>query len=243
MESVRDHYDKFLSPVFSWILGDFQTAATANADYFAAIGLVAPEHALAIDLGSGSGCQSVPLADIGFRVKAIDFCQPLLDELVTNAGDRQVEPICDDVLNFSAYLDNVPELIVCMGDTLVHLPDRESVDQLLDKVCDALGAGGMFLYAIRDYTGEAPTGADRFIPIRANDEQVFTCFLDYADDVVHVHDLLYRKENGSWRLSISDYQKLRLDTAVINAQLVQQGLEIVDTRGHDGMIAVLARKA
>jgi hypothetical protein len=153
-----------------------------------------------------------------------------------------VRSVRADILDFPAYLDGKAELIVCMGDTLVHLPDRRAVSGLLRQVADELAPGGLFVYAIRDYVEHVPAGPDRFIPIRSDRQRIFTCFLDYRDDVVHVHDLLHRKVGDAWQLQISDYLKLRLDTAWIDRQLETSGLVIEDRRLEMGMITVLARR-
>ncbi len=80
------------------------------------------------------------------------------------------------------------------------------------------------------------------MPVRADDHQIFTCFLDYKGDVVHVHDVLYTRDRGEWRLQISDYLKLRLDTAAINGHLQSKGLTIDRQFSERGMIHVKASK-
>jgi SAM-dependent methyltransferase len=242
LKSVRNHYDEFLAPVYSWILGDFENAYRANVELFENLGLD-PDHGdLALDLGCGPGCQSLPLAERGFRVVGIDFCQELLDELTERAGDLRIKTVCDDLIEFDKHIGESPNLVVCMGDTLVHLPDTASVDKLIDRISSALKPGGTFVYSIRDYVSGEPVGADRFVPIRANDQQIFTCFLDYRENVVHVHDVLYVKENGVWNMHISDYLKLRLDTAEINKRLQANGLNIIQQMTEKGMIYVVASR-
>lgn len=242
LKSVRNHYDDFLAPVYSWILGDFENAYQGNVKLFAELGLSPAQGDIAVDLGCGPGCQSLPLAELGFNVLAIDFCQVLLDELAQRAGDARITAVCDDLVEFDRHLDGAPDLIVCMGDTLVHLPDTLSVDTVIDRVCTTLKPGGTFIYSIRDYVADGPQGAERFIPIRADDRQIFLCFLDYRPTVVHVHDVLYTREDGAWQLKISDYLKLRLDTGKINRRLAANGLEISRQTTVNGMIHVAAIK-
>jgi len=178
VKSVRDHYDDFLGPVYSWILGDFENARKRNVALFDELDLAPRQGAVAVDLGSGPGCQSLPLANIGYHVLAIDFCADLIDELAEHAGDLPVRTVCDDLSAFRSHLSEPPDLIVCMGDTLVHLHDTDTVDRVLDDVCESLNPGGRFIYSIRDYFSNVPEGAERFIPIRSSDSQIFTCFLD-----------------------------------------------------------------
>ncbi|MDX1403345.1 MAG: class I SAM-dependent methyltransferase [Woeseiaceae bacterium] len=242
MKSVRKHYDEFLAPVYSWILGDFENAYRANVELFSSLELTPEIGDVAVDLGCGPGCQALPLAERGFRVVAIDFCQPLLDELAERAAGFDVRTVCDDLGKFDKHIDEPPALIVCMGDTLVHLPDLGTVEKVIDRVAFALKPGGSFVYSIRDYVSTEPVGAERFIPVRADDDQIFTCFLDYKGDVVHVHDVLYTRDSGEWRFSISDYLKLRLDTAAINGHLAARGLTISRQFTERGMIHVVATK-
>lgn len=242
METVKDHYDRFLGSVYSWILGDFGNARGKNAAFFQSLGLVPANAATAVDLGCGPGCQSIPLAELGFDVLAIDFCEELLGELRQRASGLPVRAVCDDILNFRCHLTEPAELIVCMGDTLVHLPNEEAVDALIRDVSESLRPGGKFICAIRDYVNFEPADADRFVPVRASDEQIFVCFLEYGDDTVHVHDILHRKVDGEWIMQISDYRKLRLDSLRINAGLEAGGLEIARQSVDGGMITIIADK-
>lgn len=242
MESVRDHYDRFLGSVYSWILGDFENARRRNAAFFRSLNLNPKAGRVAVDLGSGPGCQSLPLAKLGYQVLAVDFCRALVDELAEHAGDLPIRAVCDDITAFRSHMSEPANLIVCMGDTLVHLPSQSVVDTVIRDVCESLQPGGQFVYAIRDYISFVPQGVERFVPIRASDDRIFTCFLDYGEDSVHVHDILHKKIDGEWQTGISDYLKLRLDTDRINRALESGGLRIVDKSIADGMITVIAEK-
>lgn len=81
MAKVKTHYDEFLGSVYSWILGSIDAASEKNAALFERMDLPPANGAIAIDLGAGSGCQSLPLAELGYRVIAVDFCRTLLEEI------------------------------------------------------------------------------------------------------------------------------------------------------------------
>lgn len=240
MQTVKNHYDHFLGSVYSWILGDFESARAKNAAFFASLGLEPRHGAVAVDLGCGPGCQSLPLAASGYEVIAIDFCEPLLDELRQHAKNLPVRAICNDIANFRDHLADPVDLIVCMGDTLVHLPDLSAVESVIDDVCASLRPGGRFIYGIRDYQKPGPVGVERFVPIRASEERIFTCFLDYQDDFVQVHDILYEKVGGHFEMRVSDYRKLRLESDAIDRQLESRGLATVTSCSPEGMITGIA---
>lgn len=242
MDTVQKHYDQLLGSVYSWILGDFDRAYKENAQLFDQLGIRPARNAQALDLGAGPGCQSLPLAALGFSVTAIDFCQELLDELQGHPGNEAVRTVLADIRSFADRLDEAPELIVCMGDTLVHLPSHDDAERLLRDIATSIAAGGSVIISIRDYDQPGPTGADRFIPLRSADEQIFTCFLEYEDDVVQVHDLLQRRVNGEWQLSVSGYQKLRVSVDRVVKLLSVAGLTVTHRLEHAGMQVVHARK-
>ena len=53
---------------------------------------------------------------------------------------------------------------------------------------------------------------------------------------------LHVKEGGAWKMHISDYLKLRLDTAKLNQRLQANGLDISQQSTEKGMIVVVATK-
>ena len=84
MATVREHYDGVLAEHYTRMLGDFEAKVTEQRALLERLGVSArPSGGLAVDLGCGSGVQSVALARLGFRVLAIDFSQRLLAELGT----------------------------------------------------------------------------------------------------------------------------------------------------------------
>lgn len=242
MSSVKEHYDSLLAPVYSWILGDFDAAYRRNATLFERLDIRPKVSGIAVDLGSGPGCQSVPLAERGFSVVAIDFCEDLLNELARRAGGLPVTAICDDIRNFRNHLQEKAELVVCMGDTLVHLPDKESVASLIRDCADSLSGGGSIILTLRDYTQPPPTGPARFIPVRSNDERIFTCFLEYDGDVIHVHDILYTRSADGWHQNVSSYRKLRLDFRWLADLLTANGLVIACQTVDQGMVTLHAMR-
>ena len=230
-----------LGPVYSWILGDFEAAYEKNVALFERLGIAAASGDSAVDLGSGPGCQSIPLAERGFDVLAIDFCDDLLVELRGRAGELPVRTVCDDILQFTAHIDRPVNLIVCMGDTLCHLPDNNAVALLMRSVAESLTPGGQFITSFRDYVSAEPVGTERFIPVRSSDEQIFTCFVDFRDDVVNINDILYRKVDGEWRLEVSEYNKIKVDPRDLLEQLSRHGMHTRQL-DDDGMIVIQAEK-
>lgn len=222
-----EHYDQHLGPVYAWMVGDFSAAAQQMADYFNTIGLHPIETKQAVDLGCGHGVQTIPLADRGFEVTAIDSCQQLLETLQSNAGELPVDIIQANLLVFPELINSPVDAIVCMGDTVPHLASIDEVYQLISSVSRSLIDGGFFCTSFRDYGSSELTGTSRFIPVRSDDERIHTCFLEYDSDVVHVHDLLHTKNEEGWVFSASAYDKLRLNPQAFKDIAQTHNLDLV----------------
>src|SRR5690606_24669858 len=118
---------------------------------------------------------------------------------------------CADLLQFADFLGKgaTPDLVLCMGDTLTHLESREAMVILAREVEACLSERGRFIATFRDYS-VLPRGEARFIPVRADERRILTCFLEEAGRHVLVHDLLHENRNGHWSTKVSSYRKLRL---------------------------------
>ena len=97
--TVKEHYDNHLADFYSWMLGDFNLAKDRFKDYCINNEIKPTDNGLAIDLGAGNGIQSVALAEIGFKVTAVDFNAKLLTELETKIDNHPIEIINDDIIN------------------------------------------------------------------------------------------------------------------------------------------------
>ncbi|HEX5046205.1 MAG TPA: class I SAM-dependent methyltransferase [Gammaproteobacteria bacterium] len=241
MPTVEQHYDQVLSDVYSWMQGGFDAALARNAELFAKRGIAPAGSRVAIDLGAGCGFQSIPLAKLGFAVTAIDLDGKLLEELRGHAPGLDIAIVRDDLMAFETHARGNAELVVCMVDTLLHLDSKEAVRTLFAKVHAALEPGGRFIATFRDLSREA-LELDRFIPVRSDDNTIFTCFLEYEPDTVKVHDLVYRRSGDAWTFHKSFYRKLRLPQQWITEQLAYAGFGTIDASVERGLVTVIATR-
>ena len=239
--TVADHYEKHLGPIYTWMVGDVDAALSRGAAELDALPLPSKAGGTAVDLGAGFGMHAIPLARRGFSVVAFDSYDPLLQELVSRKGSLPIRTINADLLTFGAHTPQPIDVIVCMGDTLTHLPNHSSVESLFGDVAASLGPGGLFAATFRDYVSAPLQGDARFILVRGDEERVLTCFLEYGDTTVTVHDLLHQREGGSWRFRASSYPKLRLSPEWVVEHLHSLGLTVHRDTAPGGMIRITAR--
>jgi 2-polyprenyl-3-methyl-5-hydroxy-6-metoxy-1,4-benzoquinol methylase len=243
MQSVRDHYASHLAPIYAWMCGGAEAALVRGDAELDALGLTPRASRRAVDLGAGFGMHSIPLARRGFEVLALDSSTELLRELRALAAALSIETVQDDILTFRKHLaGGAPELILCMGDTLTHLSDPQAVESLFADAAAAIAPGGTFVLTFRDYT-TALEGERRFIPVKSDADRVLTCFLEYGDDCVDVHDLVHERAGGEWRQRVSVYRKLRLAPDWVAAALGKAGFQTRRQAGLSGMVRLVSRRS
>ena len=170
MATVIEHYESHLAACYTWIYGGMDTNLENNRQFFSECGLKLQSESTAIDLGCGSGFQSIPLAELGYQVTAIDLSPILLEELNKQKGDLPIQTVQDDLLLFEQHCSKA-DLVVCMGDTLTHLVSLNQVDGLMGKIYHILSEGGQLILTFRDLTVELED-LDRFIPVRQDDHPI-----------------------------------------------------------------------
>ena len=241
MASVEEHYDNLLAPYYSWICGGSDLKIEENRNFFRNHGIRPVSSAVAVDLGAGSGFQSIPLAESGFSVIALDTNRQLLAELKEKAKDLPIVTVRDTMLNFGEHSPGEIDIIVCMGDTLTHMQSLEEVQQLLESTYPVLAWNGNLILSFRDMTREL-SGLDRFIPVRSDPNRIFTCFLEYEAQHVIVHDIVYEKLKDQWEMKKSAFRKLRIAPQWVSDILVMLGFKIATFDIHMGIVTIVARK-
>ncbi|MEW1655087.1 methyltransferase domain-containing protein [Streptomyces sp. NPDC093707] len=240
MTAAAQHYARLLAAHYTWMLGgDLQAAASGQLALLRDLDVHAdpaadPAGAVAVDLGSGPGTQTLALTRLGFApVIAVDTSDALLAELTaaharTGGAPDAIRPLCRDIRGALPEAADPASVaaVVCMGDTLPHLPAKGDVTALLHDVARALRPGGHFVATYRDLTAELP-GTERFLPVRSTEDRLLTCFLEYRDDdTVLVNDLLHTRSATGWELRTSSYPKLRLAARWVADQCRAAGLEV-----------------
>ena len=241
MTITTEHYENHLADYYTWLYGGLASKVGENKAFFLSHDIVPRLSKYALDLGCGSGFQSIPLAQLGFNVISIDLSGKLLKELDEHKDNLSILAIKDSILNLEKHAPGNCELCVCMGDTLTHLDSFDEVINLFSSVSRTLEKNGQFILTFRDLTFELEN-LDRFIPVNQDSSKIFTCFLEYEDKKVKVHDLIYEKEGENWNLKKSFYWKLRISSDFVMEELKSAGFSITHTNSDSGFMTIIAKK-
>lgn len=243
MTEVRKHYDDLLARHYSWMMGDYETNVQRYKDFFRKHLLVPLLSKRAIDLGCGTGFQSVALAGMGFKVVGIEICAPLLDELKRRSRGLSIRAVQGDMTEFRALASHeLPvEIITCMGDTLPHLDSFDKIASLFGNVYRSLEKGGVAVFSFRDNLREL-SGTDRLIPVRNDGQRIMTAFLEFSNNHLVVNDIIYTKKAGTWSVEKGSYKKLRIGAEWASRQLEKCGFRIMWEGTEDGFAEIIAEK-
>jgi SAM-dependent methyltransferase len=241
VSTAAEHYERLLGPVYLWMAGGAEAALGAGAAEVEALALPPARGAAVVDLGAGFGMHAIPLARRGAVVTAIDSSTALLRTLGELAAGLPVRAVNDDLLRFHAHIAEAPSAILCMGDTIAHLPSFDDVDKLLERVAVDLAPGGVLVLSLRDYSVPRE-GDERFIPVRSDAARILTCFLEYEPEAVRVHDIVHERTPGGWQTRVSHYRKLRLSPERLIDRLGSLGFDVRREAGINGMIRIVARR-
>jgi SAM-dependent methyltransferase len=238
--TVKEHYDKHLGNFYTWYTGDFETNMNKFKSYCVDNQIYPTNSGIAIDLGAGNGIQSIALAELGYKVKAIDFNIQLINELKSNIEHHQVEVFIDDIRLINRYSEPKAEVVICCGDTLPHLESLSEIEKLIADISSALVPRGRFILSFRDYSMELED-TQRFIPVKSDEKRILTCFIEYFIDSLRVTDLLHEFENGIWVQKVSSYYKTRLTKNFVIELLEKYGFKIINYKTERGMISIIAQ--
>lgn len=239
MNEVEAHYADLLADHYSWMFGDFDTMVARQKALLETLGIGPGTGATAIDLGAGSGFQTLALSELGYKVIAIDTSDKLLAELAGRARGLDIECRCQTLLALDQALLRNARVVVCMGDTLPHLQSKSEVGGLFETLATELPAGAAVVLTFRDLT-EDRVGTQRFIPVRSDETRIMTCFLEYEPETVVVHDLIYEHTGDGWRFHASAYRKLRLGAGEIVAMLEGAGFSVPHHSDENGFVVIKA---
>lgn len=172
---------------------------------------------------------------------AVDFCQPLLEELRTYGGALPIETIQSDILHYLLWAGRHPALIVCMGDTLTYLPSLTDAEDLVCQCFRELDPEGRLVLTLRNYSRE-PDGAVVVIPVLREADRIFLCKLEYHTDTLTVQFILSSRRRGVWERTAGKYTKIRIAPEMLCRMLTDAGFGIEYSAVDDEMITAIARK-
>ena len=242
MYSFEKHYEMILSKYYTKVFGGRELNYENNHKLLSEFSILNSNNLLALDLGAGSGFFSIPLAQLGYKVIAIDLAKDLLTEIEKNTRSLNISVHYDDLMNFQNHTNNAKiDLILCMTDVISHLNNYEEINLLLLKIYNNLSNDGAVLFSYRDQTNELK-GNNRFLPFYNEDNFIMDTFLEYTAEFLDITDILHIKDDTKWNLITNTYRKIRLYDKVIKELISANNFIISKEKVERGMTYIYCKK-
>ncbi len=110
------------------------------------------------DAACGTGTVALALAELGFSCTAADMEPAMIRQARSKDGGGTVEFLVDDMRNIRRW--GTFDAVICLGNSLSHLPSLEEVAGFVREVYAALVLGGTAVFQIVNYDRVMAAGVD-----------------------------------------------------------------------------------
>lgn len=154
-----------------------------------------------VDVGCGTGSLLISLADVFKQTVGMDPDDQMLNLARNKAATAGVSPwlIRAGMLDVDHELGSMQaDRILCFGNTLVHLSDKDQVKEFMLQVYNVLKPGGLFLLQVINY-GRILDNQLGGLPTLENDQIRFERLYQYTDqpEQIHFYTRLTIKSSGN----------------------------------------------
>ncbi len=110
----------------------------------------APKRSV-IDLGCGTGEHSRFLAGEGFRALGLDRSESMLAKAQEKPLGPNLRFVLGEIQNLKEVVPDRFGAAISLGNTLVHLTERQDLERAFTSLAQVLEPGGIFLFQILNY--------------------------------------------------------------------------------------------
>jgi len=182
-----------------------------------------------LDAACGTGMHAIELARRSFSVSGADLSEGMIEHARDNAKNSGVN-IRFEVAGFGGLVDIFGEgdqdAIVCLGNSLPHVLNLDSLQDTLADFAACLRPGGILIVQNRNYD-KLVASRERWMEPQSHgqgaDECIFLRFYDYLPDgLINFNILTLKRQGAGWlqtRTSTPLFPLLYRDLAAILADV------------------------
>lgn len=156
-----------------------------------------------LDLACGTGNYSIALAELGCSVTAVDLDGSMVHNLNKKAQQQNLDidahvmdMKCIDKLNNNKY-----DMILCIGNSLVHLENMQEIKELINKLHSLLNEDGMLIIQTVNYDRILKYNIKELPTIDRSEQGVkFIRKYDYKNNKILFNGKLIINEHGEEKM-------------------------------------------
>lgn len=104
-----------------------------------------------LDLACGTGTYTIALGKKGFKSYGVDIDESMIEIAKKKSKENVAFYACDMLIVNNIFKNTKFNLIYCVGNSLVHLKNKESIEELIKQVYNMLQHKGNFVIQIINY--------------------------------------------------------------------------------------------
>lgn len=126
-----------------------------------------------LDLAAGTGNYSIALSKMGYEVTAVDLDEEMVKKIAekNKAEGTKTKAVVLD-MNKVETLNDTFDVVICIGNSLVHLPNKEEIESLIKKLYNMLEKDGVLIIQIVNYDRVLENNVKALPTISREDEGV-----------------------------------------------------------------------
>jgi SAM-dependent methyltransferase len=166
-------------------------------------GLFAKEDVYSVlDAACGTGHHAIALAQRGYQVIGADLSIAMIERARQNARTADVEvSFAIAGLGELAALEGTFDAALCLGNSLPHLPNAQSLDEALVDFAAALRSGGLLVIQNRNFD-RLWAERERFMAPQSHQgtdgEWVFVRFYDFHEETITFNMIRLQRTEDGW---------------------------------------------
>jgi SAM-dependent methyltransferase len=192
----------------------------------------------ALDIGCGTGSFTLALTRGGTEAVGMDLSGAMLEEARKNslAYGLDIAFVHSGMEDILTAVSGKFDLILCMGNTLPHLPDKKALDSMLAACGKLLNPGGHLVLNLLNYR-KILDRKERLVGISRSGEREFIRFYDFAEPYLrfNILEIDWTEKTPSHKLLTTQLYpytcrelKAALSGAGFEVQELSAGLDFAD---------------
>lgn len=198
-----------------------------------------------LDAATGTGMHAIALAKQGFQASGVDISEGMIYSARQNAVEFGAD-VFFEIAGFGKTADRLRSLsggrgipydsVLCLGNSLPHVNNREELRSALDDFSACLQSGGLLILQNRNFDSVLAR-KDRWMEPQSykegNDEILYLRFYDFLPDGHIQFNILTLKHrlNDSWEQSVLETHLFPITRDDLVQELELAGFKEINTYG------------
>jgi glycine/sarcosine N-methyltransferase len=150
-----------------------------------------------LDIGCGTGFHSFLLTKLGMEVTGIDPSKGMIEKANKRLekSNLNIEFVDVNINDYIKKRNNKSDAVLCLGNTLPHIMDKNELEKFFKQVKMALNEKGVFILQMVNYN-QVLKNKERILNIKEENGKIFIRFYDFLSPNI-IFNILTITRNGA----------------------------------------------